>query len=76
MLVAGYGVAFYLLAQARRTIGVGPAYATWSGLGTIGAAVGAWLVFDERMSGWTLVGMVMIVVGVAVMFLLGETAHG
>lgn len=75
-VVVGYGLAFVLLAQALRSIGVGPAYATWSGLGTVGAAVGAAVVFGERLTAWSVVGMALVVVGVLVMNLLGEASHG
>lgn len=59
----------------RRPIGVGLAYATWSGLGTAGAAVGAWLLFGERFSGLAIVGIALIIVGVGVLNLAG-TSHG
>lgn len=76
VVVAGYGLAFVLLALALKEIGVGPAYATWSGIGTVGAAVGAWLLFDERLSAWSIVGMAMVIAGVLVMNLLGNASHG
>ena len=39
-VVVGYGLAFTLLAFALKTLYVGPAYALWAGLGTVGAALG------------------------------------
>ena len=76
VVVAGYGIAFVLLAQALETIGVGPAYATWSGLGTVGAAVGAAVVFGERLTVWTAVGIALVIAGVLVMNLFGDVSHG
>ena len=70
-VVAGYGLAFTLLAFALKTLDVGPAYALWAGLGTVGAAVGGWLIFSERLSVLTLAGIVIVVVGV-VAITLGE----
>jgi len=70
-VVAGYAVAFTLLSFALKTLDVGPAYALWAGLGTVGAALGGWLVFSERLSALTLVGIVVVVVGV-VAITMGE----
>ena len=47
-----------------------------SGLGTVGAAVGAAVVFGERLTAWSVVGMALVVVGVLVMNLLGGASHG
>ncbi len=71
-VVLGYGLAFTLLAFALKTLDVGPAYALWAGLGTVGAAIGGWLVFSERLSMLTVAGIVIVVVGV-VAITLGET---
>lgn len=71
-VVVGYALAFTLLAFALKTLDVGPAYALWAGLGTVGAAVGGWLVFSERMSILTVAGIVIVIVGV-VAITLGES---
>ena len=70
-VVAGYAVAFTLLAFVLKMMGVGPAYATWAALGTAGAAIGGWLLFGERLTGITISGIVIVVVGVVVIT-LGE----
>lgn len=71
-VVVGYGLAFTLLAFALKTLDVGPAYALWAGLGTVGAAIGGWLVFSERLSLLTVSGIVIVVIGV-VAITLGES---
>lgn len=71
-VVAGYAVAFTLLAFSLKTLNVGPAYALWAGLGTVGAALGGWLVFSERLSPLTLAGIAIVVVGV-IAITLGES---
>ena len=48
-VVLGYAVAFAMLGLALRTIPVGVSYAVWSGLGTVGAAVGALVIFGESL---------------------------
>ena len=71
-VVVGYGLAFTLLAFALKTLDVGPAYALWAGLGTVGAAVGGWLVFGERMNLLTISGIAIVIIGV-VAITLGES---
>ncbi|MFF3289996.1 DMT family transporter [Streptomyces sp. NPDC003023] len=71
LVVAGYGAAFVLLAQALKSLNVGPVYAIWSGVGTVGAFVGGVLLFDEPVKPATLIGIGLVIVGVAVMYLGG-----
>ncbi|MFM9050056.1 MAG: DMT family transporter [Actinomycetota bacterium] len=71
-VVAGYTVAFTLLSFVLKTLGVGPAYALWAALGTAGAAIGGWLIFNERLTWVTMVGIGIVIVGV-VFITLGET---
>lgn len=71
-VVVGYVTAFTLLAFALRTLDVGPAYALWAGVGTVGAAIGGWLIFSESLSVLTIIGITTVVVGV-VAITLGET---
>jgi len=71
-VVVGYALAFTLLAFVLKTLDVGPAYALWAGLGTVGAAVGGWLVFSERMNLLTIAGIGIVIVGV-VAITMGES---
>lgn len=75
LVVLGYGAAFVFLAQALKTLDVGPVYAVWSGLGTIGALVGGVLLFDEGVRVATVAGALLIALGVAVMYLGGGLEH-
>ncbi|MFI9721842.1 DMT family transporter [Streptomyces sp. NPDC052396] len=75
ILVIGYGAAFVLLSQALKTLNVGPVYAIWSGLGTVGAFAGGVLLFGERIRPATVAGVVLVVIGVAVMYLGGGMEH-
>ena len=71
-VVVGYGLAFTRLAVALKTLDVGPAYALWAGLGTVGAAIGGWLIFSERMNLLTISGIAIVIIGV-VAITLGES---
>jgi small multidrug resistance pump len=75
LVVIGYGTAFVLLALALKSLNVGPVYALWSGVGTVGAFLGGVWLFDEPVKPATLVGVALIVAGVAVMYLGGGMEH-
>ncbi len=67
MVVAvGYGVAFYFLSLALKTIPVGVAYAIWSGVGVALITLIGWVVFHQKLDAPALIGIAMIVAGVVV----------
>lgn len=53
-----------LLAVAMRTIPVGAAYATWTGIGALGTAVAGILLFGEAASALRLTSLALILAGV------------
>ena len=76
VVVAGYGIAFYFLSLALKSIPVGIAYAVWAGLGIVLVAAIAWILHGQKLDLWAFVGMGLIVSGVAVLNLLSKvSAH-
>ena len=76
VVVVGYGVAFYFLSLALKSIPVGIAYAVWAGLGIVLVAGIAWLLHGQKLDAGALVGIGLIVSGVAVLNLLSKvSAH-
>ena len=76
LVVLGYGVAFYCLSLTLRTVPVGVAYALWSGLGIVLITAVGWVLYRQRVDAAALVGMGLIVAGVAVIQLFSKTtAH-
>ena len=72
----GYCISFYLLAQVIKSIPTGVVYAMWSGVGIVLISVVGWLWMDQRLDGWALLGLGMIVAGVLVINLMSKTvAH-
>ncbi|HCE60707.1 MAG TPA: ligand-binding protein SH3 [Janibacter terrae] len=69
--VAGYAVAFVLLAQTLKTMSVGTAYAVWSGAGTAAIAAIGMIFLGETASAARLVGIALVVAGVIVLNLGG-----
>ena len=76
VVVAGYGVSFYFLSLALRSIPVGVAYAIWSGVGIVLISVIGWALFRQRLDAAALVGVGLIIAGVIVIQLLSTTVRG
>ena len=71
-----YGATFYFLSQALREMPVGVAYAIWSGLGIILIALIGLVWFGQKLDTAGLIGLGLIVAGVAVINLFSNTvAH-
>ena len=74
VVVLGYGLAFWLLSLTLRTLPVGIAYATWSGLGMVLIAAVGWIAFGQKLDAWALLGMALVVAGVLIMNLLSSSS--
>ena len=62
----GYAAAFYFLSLTLRTMSVGIVYAIWCGAGIVLVAFIAWLIFGQKLDLPAVLGMALIVAGVAV----------
>ena len=71
--VLGYGCAFYLLTLVLRTLPVGVAYALWSGLGILLVALAGALFYKQIPDGPAVMGIALIISGVAVINLFSNT---
>ncbi len=71
VVIAGYGLAFILLAQTLRVLPVGMVYAIWAGLGVVGVAFVGTFFFGEAFSVVKAAGIAMIIGGVVVVHLAG-----
>jgi small multidrug resistance pump len=75
LVVAGYVVSFYFLSLALRTIPVGVAYAIWSGVGIVLISAIAWVIYRQALDAAAIVGMGLIIAGVAVINLFSATVR-
>lgn len=76
IVVVGYGIAFYCLALVLRTLPVGIVYAIWSGVGVALIALVGWLLYGQTLDLPAVVGIGLIVAGVAVLNVFSKTvAH-
>ena len=73
VVVIGYGVAFYFLSLVLKTIPVGIAYAIWAGMGVVLVAIVAAIVFRQIPDLPAIIGMVLIVSGVAIINFFSKT---
>ena len=70
-----YGVAFYFLSLALRTIPTGVAYAIWSGVGIVLISAVAWAWQGQRLDAAALAGMTLIAAGVIVLNLFSAATR-
>lgn len=76
MVVVGYGLTFYFLSLALKSIPVGIAYAIWAGMGIVLIASVAWVLHGQKLDTWGFVGMALILSGVVVLNVLSKSgAH-
>mgnify|MGYP000942937033 CR=1 FL=1 len=74
VVVVGYALAFFMLSLTLRAIPVGVAYAIWSGVGIVLISLVGWVAFGQVLDAGALVGMGLIIAGVAVINLFSQTA--
>lgn len=74
VVVAGYGVAFYCLSLALRSVPLGIAYAIWSGAGTALIALIGVVLFKQKLDAAAICGIGLIVAGVLVLNLFSRSS--
>lgn len=65
LTIAAMVVSMYLLALAARTLPIGTAYAVWTGIGAVGAALLGVMLFGESANAMRLACIALIVAGIA-----------
>jgi len=73
VVVVGYGVAFYFLSLVLRTIPMGIAYAIWAGLGIVLIALTGVVLYKQTLDVPAMIGMGLIVAGVAIINIFSRT---
>ena len=63
LTIVGMGVGFWLLSLAMRGIPMGTAYAVWTGIGTVGAAIFGMVLFAEPVTVIRIVCIMLILAG-------------
>ena len=73
-VVAGYGLAFYLVSLTLEELPVGLVYGTWAALGIVGVTAIGVVVFGEQVDAPAAVGVTLIVAGVYCINVVSEMA--
>ena len=73
LVVLGYPISLFLLSLVVKTVPVGVAYAIWSGMGIVLVSIAAFFIYQQKLDMPAIVGMSMIVGGVAIMQLFSNT---
>ena len=76
IVIVGYGASFYLLTLVLRTIPVAITYAIWSGLGIVLVALVGAILYKQIPDIPAVIGMGLIVAGIAIINVFSKTvAH-
>ena len=73
LCIGGYALAFYLLSVVVKYVPVGIAYALWSGIGVVIVSLVGWFFFHQKLDLPAMIGLGLIVAGVAVMHLFSKS---
>ncbi|CDG83491.1 SMR family transporter [Janthinobacterium agaricidamnosum] len=71
--VAGYCIAFWFLSLTIRVLPTGIVYAIWSGVGIVLISAVAWIWFKQSLDLPAMLGMGLIIAGVAVINLFSKS---
>ena len=74
IVCVGYVVCFYMLSLALQTLSIGVAYAIWCGIGIVLVTLAGVVVYGQQVDLPALLGMGLIIAGVAVIHLFSQTA--
>lgn len=76
VVVAGYGLSFYLLSLSLKVIPIGTAYALWSGIGIVLTVIVGMVLWREQMDWARGIGIALIIGGILIINLFSKaTAH-
>ncbi|GFE48271.1 multidrug transporter [Roseobacter cerasinus] len=73
LVVLAYAISFYLLSFALKAMPVGVVYAIWSGLGIVLIACIGFILFGQKLDLPAVLGLAMIIGGIAVIHLFSAT---
>ena len=72
VVVAGYGLSFYLLSLSLKVIPIGTASALWSGIGIVLTVIIGVVLWREQMDWARSIGITLIIIGILVINLFSK----
>lgn len=73
VVLVGYVIAFYFLSLTLRSLSVGIVYAIWSGVGIVLVSIIAWIFLGQKLDVPAVIGITLIIAGVAVINLFSRS---
>lgn len=70
-VIVGFGCAFFFLSLSLKVIPLNMAYALWSGIGTVATVLISILIWKEKVTFGSVIGIGLIVAGVVVLNIFG-----
>lgn len=74
VVIAGYGLSFYLLSLSLKVIPIGTAYALWSGIGIVLTVIVGAVLWREQMDWARGIGITLIISGILIINLFSKAA--
>lgn len=74
IVVAGYGLSFYLLSLSLKVMPIGTAYAIWSGIGIALTVIIGMVIWREPMDWARGIGIFLIMLGIVIINLFSKSA--
>lgn len=72
-VIIGYLISFYFLSLTLKVIPVGIAYAIWSGIGVVLVALAGWWFYGQKLDLAAILGLALILTGVAIINLFSTS---
>ena len=76
VVAGGYGLAFWMLSLALKSLPIGFAYAVWAGIGVAAIKAVGVVLFKEPLTVPAVLGTALVIAGVAVLHLSGGSEGG
>jgi len=73
-ILVGFAGAFWFFMQVLKYLPLGITYALWSGIGIVLIALAGYLFFGQRLDWAAILGLALIIAGIAVINLFSRTA--
>ena len=69
--LVSYFICFFSFSRALNDLNLGLAYATWSGVGIVASVLISWVLFGEKLNGWGILAVAMIIIGCIILNVFG-----
>lgn len=72
-VIVGYVLSFTLLSLVLKNIPIGIAYSCWAGIGIVSITIIGYLLYDQKLDGFSVTGITLIVIGIILINCFSKT---